>query len=76
MRGALRPLRLLSSGSAHVDVERTGPQELRLESAEGLFAGDPSATLFRGSDHPMAVHDRVELGDMTVEVLAVDARTE
>jgi hypothetical protein len=64
--------RLLAPGTGALEIERTGDAVLRVRPARG-FLSAPMDVLYRGSGHPMAVGDIVELTGMSVEITATTA---
>ena len=62
-----RHVRILGPSQAAVEVRRTDDRTLVLRPDGGYLAW-PYDEGFRGTDHPMALHERVELPGMTAEV--------
>ncbi len=63
--------RILASGlSSRLTITRTDDLSLEIEP-QGGFIDQSFDRLYRGSSDPMAVGDRVELSDMTVQVLSL-----
>jgi hypothetical protein len=64
-------IRILASGMApQLDITRIDEHSLEFQP-EGGFIASNLDKMFRGSAHPMHVGQRVELSDMTVEVLSL-----
>jgi len=62
-----RHVRILGPSQAAVEVRRVDDRTLVLRPDGGYLAW-PYDEGFRGTDHPMALHERVELPGMTAEV--------
>jgi hypothetical protein len=70
-RAAPDHIRILASDmTPQLDMTRIDEHSLELQP-EGGFIASNLDTVFRGSAHPMHVGQRVELSDMTVEVLSL-----
>ncbi len=65
-----RHVRVLGPSGAAVSLARTDERTLVLRP-DGGYLRRPLDQLYRGVDHPFALHDRVQLTGMTVEITAL-----
>lgn len=71
-QAAPRRIRALAAGGSAMTLTRIDARSLRVELDAGLFPSDFSR-YFRARELGFAVGERVELTDLTVEVLALDS---